>query len=383
MKVAIIADSHFDEHKRFDECVRLHTWILEDIRARGVDLVLHAGDVFERKSTPLERQAAFRWFQDLTWIAPVVVVRGNHDAVDDLPLLERLECRNSLTVVQEARVVEVDTAAGACSVAAIAWPRKSALLEASGAVSRDAGEHAAVAALRDVFRGLGDWMADSDVPRIALMHAMVRDSVTSTGQPLVGCDLEVGLEDLALLRADAYFLGHVHKAQAWKIGEAPCLYPGSPRRTAFGELEAKGYTLATFEGHACTHEFVEAPATKMILIEDEWGDSGWLAGAHGLPDSCQGCELRFRYHVASDQRDPARTAAELRRGDWLNEGALVVKVEEVVEVEQRSRGAEVTAALTLEQKLEVLWRAKGFEPGERREALLAKARRIEEGSHAA
>jgi exonuclease SbcD len=109
----------------------------------------------------------------------------------------------------------------------------------------------------------------------------VRGSVTSTGQPLVGCDLEVGLEDLALVQADAYLLGHIHKGQAWEIAGAPCVYPGSPRRTSFGESEAKGYTIVTVEGHAATTEFVELPTTPMLHFSGLWRDGAMqLEGSH-------------------------------------------------------------------------------------------------------
>src|SRR5690606_33414630 len=100
-RVAVIADSHFDEHSRFEECVRLHGWIADDLRARRVDAVVHTGDVYERKSTPLERQAVADWVRRVASVAPVLVVRGNHDAVDDLPLLERLATEHRVIVEQE------------------------------------------------------------------------------------------------------------------------------------------------------------------------------------------------------------------------------------------------------------------------------------------
>src|SRR6185436_749582 len=96
--LAHVADSHFYEHSRFEECIRLHNWIAEDAKARGVELTVHAGDVYERKSTPLERQAAAAWFQLMAALGPVVVARGNHDAIDDLPLLERLETLHPIEV---------------------------------------------------------------------------------------------------------------------------------------------------------------------------------------------------------------------------------------------------------------------------------------------
>jgi exonuclease SbcD len=371
MKIAVIADSHFDEAKRFDECIRLHTWIARDAMARGVDLVLHAGDVYERKSTPLEREAAAAWFQGMAEIAPVVIVRGNHDAVDDLPLLERLEARHPIRVVQTAEVVFIAGAAVAC----VAWPRKAALLAAAAADGKEVGELAAGDALRAVLRGLGDQLEEHDGPRVLLAHAMVRGSVTSTGQPLVGCDMELGLEDLALARADAYALGHIHKGQTWDIDGAPCFYPGSPRRTAFGELESKGYTVLTIDAYRCCDlEFVEAPATPMIHLDGHF-TLGSLERDFADP---RGAEVRLRYTVAADERDAARAAAAGAAEVLRSEGAVLVQVEEVVITETRSRTPEIARAVTLADKLEAFWSAKGFEPGDRRAELLAKLNTVEE-----
>ena len=69
LRLAHIADSHFDETSRFDECVHVHDWIAADIIARGADLIVHSGDVYERKSTPRERIAVARFFQALATVA--------------------------------------------------------------------------------------------------------------------------------------------------------------------------------------------------------------------------------------------------------------------------------------------------------------------------
>lgn len=381
MRIAVIADSHYDQHKRFEECIRLHNWIADDCARRGIDLFIHTGDLYERKSTPLERLAAAAWAQKMADQAPGVFVRGNHDALDDLPLLAQLDTANPITVVETAAVVEVAGALVAC----VAWPRKAELLAASGLDSHEASEGVAADLIRNVLRGLGDEMADHDGPKLLAMHAMVRDSVTSTGQPLVGCDFEIGIEDLALARADAYLLGHVHMRQHWLIGTAPCIYPGSPRRTNFGELEAKGYVLLDFDdaGKLVAWEFIEVPATPMLHVDDEWRDGEWLAGAHGLPSTCAGAELRFRYRVPGDQRAAARAAAEKWRDDWMAEGAVSVKLDEQVILEQRTRADAIPPQAPLAEKVAAYWTAKRFEPGERRDALIAKLRLIEEARHAA
>lgn len=389
MKVAIIADSHWEKAKRFEECKRLHAWIAEDAKARGVDLTLHAGDLFEKGSEPEERLAAFSWVQVMAEIAPFLIVRGNHDALHDLQALALLDSYHPITVVETAGVVEVAGALVAC----VAWPRKAALLAMTGAESHGEGEELAADALRNLFLGLGNELRDAapGTPTMLLMHAMVRDSVTSTGQPLVGCEMEVGLEDLALVGAAAYFLGHVHKGQSWRIAGAPCVYPGSPRRKDFGELEPKGYIVATFEAGVCVDvEFVEVPATPMVHVEDEWGadasrggEPGWLVGFHGFPESCAGVELRFRYRVASDHRVAARAAAEVWRSEWLAQGAVSVQLEEVVRIEQRTRADVIAADASLEDKVLAFWAAKGFDPGDRRDMLLSKLGQLKEAVHGA
>lgn len=371
LRIAVVADSHFDLHSRFEECIRLHNWIAQDAARRGVQATIHTGDVYERKSNPLEREAAAAWFQLMAALGPVAIIRGNHDAVDDLPLLERLDARHPITVVEGARVVELAGAVVAC----MGWPQRGRLAALLPDRSREEVEAAGKDALVAVLRGLGDQLrAHEGKPRLFAAHVMVRGSVTSTGQPLVGCDFELGLEDLALVGADAYLLGHIHKGQAWDIEGAPVVYPGSPRRTAFGELEPKGYVVLECDQHGVRTEFVEAPATRMVQLEGTWRGRLELDEVHN-PD---GAEVRLRYHVASDEREAARAEVEEYAAELLVVGALSVKVEEVVIAETRSRAPEVARAVSLADKVQALWTLKQFDPGERRAGLLAKLGAVEE-----
>lgn len=380
-RIAIIADGHFDEGSRFEECVRLHRWIAADLVEREVDLVLYAGDIYDRRSTPVERLAVVDWLQSVTDHCPVVIVRGNHDPVRDLELLGAIDGQHTITVEEGAAVHVV----GGVAVACMAWPRKAQLLAMAGPRAQEETSQLASEVLRDVLRGLGGVLALHDGPRVLLAHAMVSGSETSTGQPLVGCDLELGLADLALASADFVALGHIHKGQHWDHGGVPMVYPGSPRRTAFGELEAKGYVVAEVERGRATWQFVEAPATAMVLLSYWWSSDGMLVDAAGaqlhendVPD-VRGAEVRLRYEVASDQRDAARTVvAEV--AVWLNAGAAVeVKVEEVVTATTRARAPEVAAAKTLPEKLRAYWAARGIELAEdRQQRVLGRLVELEE-----
>lgn len=399
MKLALIGDSHFCEAIRWDEGLRIHHWIGADIEARGgVDVVLHSGDIFHRKSTPTERSAVASWVQSIARRWPMIIVRGNHDADVDLEIFGRLETRFPVSVVEDAGVVVVRDIHGARlgDVACLAWPRKAHLLAhllANGgadAATPEASSAAAQEAIRCVLRGFAAYSSKTDTelqtPLVLLAHALVTGSISSSGQPLVGHDMELALEDLTLARADMIALGHIHKAQEWAVGETPIIYPGSPRRTDFGELEPKGYVIAEVET-APTRvrwERIDTPATPMIHVEATWKDGpAWMEiDGIGNWSDAKGAEVRFRYTVDADQRDAARAAAALAREDLTDAGAVFVKVEEVIRPKTRARAPEICQALTLEAKVAALWKARGEDLGDRATRLLDKVRalRAEAGS---
>lgn len=363
-RIALIGDSHFDAsaNGRFDECKRIHEWIAEDMKSRDVDLVLHSGDVFERRSVPAERHAVADWLTSVAAYAPVVVVRGNHDAPGDVALFRRLETRFPIHVEEGANVHVVRDVV----IAAMAWPSKASVLAESGGQTSDARE-----ALDAVIRGLGTdarrLAADQFEPRIFLAHAMVRGSRTSTGQPLVGCDFEIGTEELQLAELDFYALGHIHMPQQWNGNDVPrdkiqtrIIYPGSPRRTAFGEVEEKGYVLMDFDDRELTNvQRIPTPCAPMILASGVYGDGQLLIEDF---DPADGAEVRLRYTVASDEREAARAFAAEVAGLWRAGWAASVQIEEVVRSNKVAKVPEITTFTTIDDKLRAYWNAGALAP---------------------
>lgn len=391
MLVAHVADDHFDEAPggRFEECIEVHRWMAGDMRDRGVELVLNAGDIYERASTPNERLAASDYVRRVGDFAMQVMVRGNHDRFRELQLLERLKTRMTVWVVENAELVH---ARGGVCVAAVAWPRRAGILKlaADRGLGHEGAEQIAGDALRAVLRGLGQEMAAfPDRPKILLMHAMVRGSKTSAGQPLVGQDMEVGLDDLRLAGADYYALGHIHKHQSWgssildgkqdhwrdPMMGCDIVYAGSPRRTAFGEVEPKGYIV--YDTEAKTWELVPTPCAPMLLYENDWTDVGMMA--REPLDDVEGAEVRVRYHVAADQQIPAADWAEELKTTMLAAGAKLVKLDPVVKSTVKAKTPQVAKAKTIKAKLEAYWdsqREDGPDP-DRRERLLEKLETLE------
>lgn len=377
MRLMGSGDHHFDEHSsRFDECLRIHRWMVEEARAQKIDLFVSGGDIYERASTPVERKAvADEWIVPMAEVCPVVIARGNHDRLLDCALLAKLRTKHPVIVEEGAGVVEI---AGA-QVAVVAWPDRARVLAALGeTASQQHADLVAQRALCDVLRGIGSEWEEFGGPRILVGHFMCDGAETSSGQPLLGQPIRVGLSDLALARAHLTLMAHIHREQRWETPYGPVLYTGSPYRKDFSETERKAVTLAEFDG-ARLVELVslETPARAMVHLEDLWTGSGWASGE--LPeDAVRGAEVRFRYRVAADQQGIARAAAEDVERKLLLLNAHSVKLEPVLQIERRARTPEVGRAPTVASKLEAFWPSVGFDPGDRRAALLVKAREVEE-----
>lgn len=381
IRIGAVADSHYDVTHRFEECCRIHDWIARDMEERGVDLTVHTGDVHEKASRIEERNASAAFFRRRAECGPVIIVRGNHDVPRDLAIMGELA---NVHVLEEPGVFEHWDSLKqlGVSVPCLPWPRKANLLAALGRdVPHEEAGLVAQEALRDVLRGLGNEAAKSGNPVVLASHAMARGSVTSTGQPLVGMDMELGLEDLALCRADAVLLGHIHKSQDWtwqRDGfDVPIIYPGSPRRTAYGETEPKGYVLLdAYRDGRVKWQCIPTPCQDMVLLEAEWND-GVFAPAFEVPP--KGADVRYRYHVASDQREAAKAAATDIKRMLLDHGVERVTLDPVVRPVTRARTPEITEAQTLEDKLRCVWKARGDElPPAREERVFGKLHQLQQ-----
>ncbi len=388
IKLAAVCDIHFDSTSRWSETIRVTNWIAEDLAKRGVDATLIGGDVYERRPTPGEVKAVAEWTVALAETAPVIGVYGNHDVPDSLAPENMLASRYPITFYDRPQFQEFAGAPG-FGLACLPWPKRGQLLAQLGDVARETANDVALRALQGIFREFGRRareLRERGWPTVFLGHVQVRACRVSTGQPLVGMgdSFEVGIEDLALADADFYAFGHIHLGvgNEWDISGAPAAYAGSPRRTAYGELEEKSYLLIEFDqdsGRLLCWDRVPIPCAPMLLLEYEWrdgmfvrDDGEFIEQLHEQHYNAAGAEIRFRYVVDSSQRDAARAAAAEVKATLIDAGALHVKLEERVIATNRARLPEVAKLRTLEEKVECLWKHRGFDPGERRESLISK-----------
>lgn len=381
MRLLASGDNHWGEHLRFQECVDVHFWMVDQARELEADVFCDAGDIFDGASTPTERHAVAEWVTAMAEVCPVVIAKGNHDRPRDVALMRRLQTKHPILVEEGAAVHRVCGAA----FGVMAWPERAQLLAALG--SSAAADVGMREALQGVLRGLGQKLEQHDGPRILLGHFMVDGSTTSTGQPLLGMPINVGLTDLSLARAHLTVMGHIHMAQRFELETGPAFYTGSPFRTDFGQLEKKTILFAEFDGQRLveTRE-IETPCAPMVHIEATWEEGAFCSTAFGGVDpdisrigvAIPGGEVRFRYNVPTELRDAARAAAREFADSLLARGAVSVKVEEQVITTKRARAPEVARAVSIGDKLDAHWASIGFDPtAEYREALHTRAQELE------
>lgn len=337
---------------------------------RGVELVLHGGDVFEGPRVDPEELRAFR--RPLARLRaqgiPVLVASGNgrHD--------QSMRAAKGLEIFQDIPGVTVALRPGAyrfdgCTVGALPWVDVGNLVAAQGGGDRDDINQHAAELLVNVARGL---LAEcralaSDLPAILLPHWSLSGASLPTGltadamrAPIIDSYALLGLGFEAILAA------HIHRPQffgglGWTEPNAAgelftewpaMLYVGSPSTLDHGEENhAHGVWIVDLAhspqlpqavngggepASPVTCEFVPVSGRPFVTLDVEPGD-----GDHGIlwpemwVDALQEAVVRVRYRATRAEQRRIDTA-EIRRA-ILAAGAVSVKVEPEYVREDRVR----------------------------------------------
>ena len=270
VRILLLADSHlgFDlpVRARVERRRRGHDFLANYARALApalageVDVVVHAGDVFDRSS--VVSTLAYQAFEPLRQIAdkgiPVFVVPGNHER-SRLPHL-RFARHENLHVFAAAGTVAVT--AGGVRVAFSGFPYER----------NDVRGH--FATLIEETR----WRDErADVRILCAHHCFEGATVGPADYTFTTASDVIRVREIPE-EFDAVFTGHIHRHQVLRSDlerrplAMPVLYPGSIERTALAEIgEPKGFLIVRARTRAerveLTWEFRELPARPMIRRE--------------------------------------------------------------------------------------------------------------------
>lgn len=327
MKILHFADIHARD-KDLEEIRRCCTAIIEGAINEKPDLIVNAGDTFDRQDVRLDSESArymLEFHEQLSNIATLAVVLGtpSHDGKASLAL-EYSSVGHNVVVCSTPEQLLFS---GGELFRAEDWPRHVSAVQAvvsmipqptkqffqgtGGIQSSDAqiGE-----AMTAIFAGLSPQPQKYNCPHILVGHFQVGGAFVSSGQQLTGRDIEVSRDQLDLAKADIACLGHIHLQQ--QIGDN-IFYSGSIYRKDFGEMEPKGFYIHELGRPS---RFILTPTRKLLKIEADFTK----------PDSpIQGAE-----HVIEAFPEPVIENAHVRCQFrlWLDEKAMLDQnhIEELV-----------------------------------------------------
>lgn len=262
--------------------------MVEYARDHEVDLVIFAGDAFKTRNPDPTYQREFAWrIRDLSELAPVVMLVGNHDLppvvskASSIDIYETLAVPN-VWVASDYEVRRVSTKRGDVIVGTAPYPIKARLVkDVSTRVSVREMDDLMTRQLATIIDDLGaqaDTLAAGDfIPRLLTGHFSVTGAtVGSERTVMLGHDLMVSPGTLGDPRWDYVALGHIHKHQNLTPKGAygpPIVYSGSLERIDFGEAyDPKGFCWVELDRAQTNWMFVPVKARPMIELNIDLRD---------------------------------------------------------------------------------------------------------------
>jgi len=374
MRVLHLADLHLLlRGPRSGECRRILDWIAEHAADERPDAIIISGDVFDRLSTPDDREYLADWLGQIAGAAAMVfAIRGNHDHLIDQRLFNRFY--HNVRIVTEPEVA----AGGGVVFAFLPWPDLGSLAARMGPGASIADRRdAARAALIDILRGFrADPGLQPGMPSLLVAHLPVLGASVDSGQPVSsGNETSLSADDLLKCGAAGAAMGHIHLRQQMRSGDGrPVWYAGAPFRNTFGEATGgKGGLLWEWVDGAWKVTPWDVPARRMLLVEadltqDVPEDGGGLdleypdgGPMRTPPEDVADAEIRLRMHFPADHREAAMGLAEQHRHEMLRRGAFSVVVDPQPLMVQRTRCSEISSARTTGEKVAAWARTAGVE----------------------
>lgn len=299
VRVLHIADLHIgvENYGHFDVTRGMHTRLIDFLArldeaidigiARGVDVVLIAGDMFKNRNPPprLQREFAERIRRLHEHKIPVLMVVGNHDvapgrdSANSVSVYEGLQFAG-VDIARKPAVYRYQTAHGALAIIAMPWIMREVFLSNNDALRLVGLSEQEAEILRVVEAYIADQTdillaEDPQRPIIVTYHGTVAGAVSGFEKQLtLGREIQLPQSVLTPMGVDYVALGHVHKHQCLRQAP-PVVYSGSIERIDFGEInEAKGCVLVAFDGKQATWEFVPLASRPFIEITVDVQQSG-------------------------------------------------------------------------------------------------------------
>lgn len=367
--------------------------MIDYARDHDVDLVIFAGDAFKTRAPnpTYQREFAHR-VRDLSELAPVVMLVGNHDLppttlkASSIEIYETLRVPNVI-VAAEYDLLEVQTKRGPVAIGTAPYPIRSRLLEDERAAAMTIAETDVLLqrVLDETLNDLASRADRLDMPRLLTGHFTVSGAVMGSERGIMlGRDVAALLSSVADPRWDYVAMGHIHKHQNLTAGQAgvpPVIYSGSMERIDFGEEgDPKGFCWIELERGNTSWAFIELRARPFVTLSADLTTAAnpteqvlKLIKKYDLTDAVVRLELKLS--VETEARFQENTV----RDELKHAGAYqIAGVRKQVEQPVRARLGASPEGLSHSELLERYFVSKEIVL-DRRHALLDAAEQILEG----
>lgn len=275
------ADWHYRDrdHDEIEKCI---DFMIETALIEKPSLIIQSGDITDSQNLKLDSQSArtiCRQFKALADIAPVVTILGtpSHDG-KSAEILKYVQGKHQIHVSEKpeqlclkaGKLYTVNPGDSIPNnveaiITQIPTPTKQ-FFQADSAIEE--GDKAISDAMSSILGAFGSEAQRFNCPHIVNGHFQVGGAFISETQQLIGRDIEISVDQLAMAEADLICLGHIHKAQIFERVKA--FYSGSIYRKNYGETEYKGFYLHEFddEGLGLSH-FIKTPTRKLLTIRED------------------------------------------------------------------------------------------------------------------
>jgi DNA repair exonuclease SbcCD nuclease subunit len=338
--------------------------IAERARMELPDLTIITGDLYDGASDPDSRELAKKLVVEQADIAPVVIIKGNHDIRTDLLILAGLRAKFPIHVYEQPSVMSFLGKQGdSVFIHFLPWLTKAAWV--AGQVGVDMGiqagnEAVSLLALTYLKMQVAKYGAGK---HLLYSHLMISGSKAENHQPLLGEGITFGYHDLVEAGFSGGAFGHIHLAQTFgdrEQGSPEFRYNGAIAALNYGESsQDKSFSILDTDTLGVTT--FHLPTTKRITYDAEW--NGGINFTEPFPSlEVRGARVRIRLLVAEGYNAEDGRKAIKQYFEPLP--LLELKIEAQRKPMDQVRAATIAAAQTASQKLEAYWAATSTIPNE-------------------
>ncbi|WP_300456662.1 metallophosphoesterase [Desulfobacula sp.] len=366
IKVLHTADWHYrdNDHDEIEKCVDA---MISSAREEQPDVIIIAGDITDSQNLKLDSRSAktiCRQVSELADIAPVAIIIGtpSHDG-KSAEILRFIKGKHSIHVSEKPEQLCLSggglyTEGSGLSdklieavITQIPTPTKQYFQSEFSIAESDREIANALSTLLGAF---GATASQFNCPHILSGHFQMGGAFISETQQLVGRDIEVSTDQIAMANAHVVCLGHIHKQQEMKEN---VFYSGSIWRQNFGEMEDKGFyyhdLCMNTPSRLYDSTFVQVPTRKLLKIFENFihadiQDLDMVIQTYG-PEDIEGAYIKIEFKVWQDESGKINQA-ELERS-FLEAGALKVDINLIRVPRETVRCAKVLQLNTLREKV--------------------------------